>query len=394
MPMSPEEFVERVRRRVNVNLRDWALGDFATAVLEVPLRPPSEREAIADLDGMSGWVKSWRDAADRLPIDVTWTQRSWARVGVQSLPGRAAIQGADVLASLAGEAERLRRWTRRVGLLREQLGAAVEGPLRSHLREIGDLDEQDFERLTSAVDWLVQYPDSNLRPRELPVRGMDTKWIERHRSSVESMTFAVTGRASLGLNERMDMGRIRLLDPGQTVGGLRDIAAPVEDLAVLALAPQTVLIVENLQTFLSLPPMIGVIAAYGQGNAVVSLARIRWLREAQTIYWGDLDSHGFRILHQARAAGLTARSVLMDAATLYEHRDLWVTEPKPFTGTPALLTEAEESALAELRALAHVRLEQERIPWEYALSALRTAVAHNDRPVIPPGLLGRPWETR
>jgi hypothetical protein len=169
------------------------------------------------------------------------------------------------------------------------------------------------------------------------------------------------------------VGRIRLLDPAHTVGGLRDIAAPIEDLATLALAPQTVLVIENLQTFLSLPPMLGVVAAYGQGNAVVSLARIQWLRDARTIYWGDLDSHGFRILHQARAAGLSAHSALMDTATLYEHRDLWVTEPKPFTGTPALLTEAEASALAELRALAHVRLEQERIPWEYALRALRTA---------------------
>lgn len=375
MPMTPEEFVERVRRRVDANLRDWAIGDFNTAVLELPLRPPSEREAIADLDGMSLWVRSWRDAADRLPFAVTWTQRAWARVGVQSVPSRASIQGADALANLVGEDDRLRRWTGRVALLREQLGEAIEGPLRSHLREIGDLDEQDFERLTSTVNWLIQYPDSQLRPRELPVRGMDTKWLERHRASVESLTLAVTGRSSLGLNERTEIGRIRLLEPGHTVGGLRDIAAPIEDLAALALAPQTVLVIENLQTFLSLPPMLGVVAAYGQGNAVVSLARIQWLRDARTLYWGDLDSHGFRILHQARAAGLSAHSVLMDTETLYEHQDLWVTEPKPFTGTPALLTEAEASALEELRALAHIRLEQERIPWAYALRALETAVA-------------------
>jgi hypothetical protein len=122
--------------------------------------------------------------------------------------------------------------------------------------------------------------------------------------------------------------------------------------------------------------MLGVVAAYGQGNAVVSLARIQWLRDARIFYWGDLDSHGFRILHQARAAGLSAHSVLMDTATLHEHRDLWVTEPKPFTGTAALLTEAEANALAELRTLAHIRLEQERIPWTYALTALREAVAN------------------
>ena len=187
---------------------------------------------------------------------------------------------------------------------------------------------------------------------------------------VESLTLASTGRGSLGLNERTDVGRIRLLDAADSAGGLRDIGAPIEDLATLGLSPQVALIVENLQTFLSLPTMPGVVAAYGQGNAVVALARVPWLREARIFYWGDLDSHGFRILNQARAVGLEAQSVLMDSHTLYEHRDLWAVEPNPFLGTASLLIESEAATLAELRALGHVRLEQERIPWVYALEKL------------------------
>lgn len=372
MPVTPEEFLVRVRRRVDAGLRAWALGDTATAMLDVPLQPPSERDAIADLDGTLRWVESWRKASERLPISVVWVQRAWARVGTQVVPDRVQADGPDALTSLVGEGERWRRWTGRVSSLRGHLGTAVDGVLRTHLREIGELDESDFERLVAAIDWLVRHPASGLRVRELPIHGIDTKWLERHRVVVESLTLVVTGRDALGLNERVDVGRIRLLDAAGSVGGLRDIGAPIEDLAALDLSPEAALIVENLQTFLSLPTMPGVIAVYGQGNAVVALARIPWLRAARTFYWGDLDSHGFRILNQARSVGLDVQSVLMDSRTLYEHRDLWVVEPNPFPGTASLLTESEAATLAELRALGHVRLEQERIPWVYVLDKLQT----------------------
>jgi hypothetical protein len=371
MPVTPEEFILRVRRRVDAGLRDWALGDTTTAKLDAPLQPPSERDAITDLDGTLRWVESWRKASDRLPISVMWVQRAWPRIGTQVVPSRVQADGPDALTSLTGEGERWRRWAGRASSIRTYLGAEIDSVLRTHLREIGELNETDFERLIIAIDWLVRHPDSGLRIRELPVRGIDTKWLERHRAVVESLTLATTGRGSLGLNERTDLGRIRLLDPVDSVRGLRDISAPIEDLAAFALTPQAALIVENLQTFLSLPTMPGVVAAFGQGNAVVALARIPWLREARIFYWGDLDSHGFRILNQARSVGLKARSVLMDSRTLYEHRDLWVVEPNPFPGTSSLLIESEAATLAELRALGHVRLEQERIPWAYALEELQ-----------------------
>ncbi len=372
MPVTPEEFIARVRRRVDTRLRDWALGDISTAMFDIPLQPPSERVAIADLEGTLRWVETWRESSDRLPVTVIWVQRAWARVGTQVMPDRAQVSGPDALTSLIGESERWQRWVARVSLLRKSFGSEIDRVLRSHLREIGELEESDFERLVVTIDWLVRHPDSGLRLRELPIRGIDTKWLERHRTVVESLALSVTGRSSLGLNERTDVGRIRLLDGADSVWGLRDIGAPIEDLAALNLSPQAVLIVENLQTFLSMPPMRNVIAAYGQGDAVVALARVPWLRRARIFYWGDLDSHGFRILNLARSVGLQAQSVLMDSRTLYDHRDLWVVEPKPFLGIASLLTESEATSLAELRALGHVRLEQERIPWAYAREALQS----------------------
>jgi len=36
------------------------------------------------------------------------------------------------------------------------------------------------------------------------------------------------------------------------------------------------------------------------GYAVDVLGQLPWLQEAQCIYWGDIDTHGFAILNRAR----------------------------------------------------------------------------------------------
>ena len=374
MPVTPDDVIARARKRVESDLRDWVVGSVETASLDLPLHPPAERDVMADLGAATRWVESWRAAEARLPIHLDWVTKTWSRVGNQSVPARARVTGVDAFIDLCGERKRWDRWFVRTTALRAALGGRIDAALRTHIRTLGELDEADFARFLEAVRWLSQHPDSGRRIRELPIRGIDTKWLERHRAPVEALTRAVTQRGTLGLNERVDVGRIRLLDPAMSVGGLVDVSAPIDDLATLALTPEAVLIVENLQTFLSLPAMSGVIAVDGRGDSVGSFARVPWVRQSRVLYWGDLDTHGFRILNRARSSGLEAESVLMDVRTLHEHRDLWVSEPKPFVGALSFLSASEEEAFAELRASGYPRLEQERIPWQYALEHLRLRI--------------------
>ena len=56
-----------------------------------------------------------------------------------------------------------------------------------------------------------------------------------------------------------------------------------------------------------------------------------------------------------------------------DHRDLWVNDPTPATGSLPTLTGDEEIARDRLVREGPVRLEQERIPWGAALAALRHA---------------------
>lgn len=102
-------------------------------------------------------------------------------------------------------------------------------------------------------------------------------------------------------------------------------------------------------------------------------APLPWVRATPVWYWGDLDSNGFAILHRLRVGHPRVTSVLMDETTLLGHRDLWVPEPTPARGAYPNLSDAEHATLARLRAEGDVRLEQERVPWDYAMRALRAS---------------------
>jgi hypothetical protein len=165
----------------------------------------------------------------------------------------------------------------------------------------------------------------------------------------------------------------------EATAGLRDIEAPLDELASLVIRPRCVLIVENLETGIALPDLPGVVAFMKLGFGVSVLGTLAWLRDAQVVYWGDLDTHGFAILDQARRALPQLRSVLMDEQTLLSHRELWVAESSPH---PALelthLAPEERAVYANLRGDTWgrgVRLEQERISWPAALEAVSKAVS-------------------
>jgi hypothetical protein len=138
------------------------------------------------------------------------------------------------------------------------------------------------------------------------------------------------------------------------------------DLAASLIRPERVFVFENLATVLAMPDVSGAIAIHGGGHRVDLVARLPWAR--RVTYWGDLDSHGFAIVNRLRARGVEATSALMDTDTLFDHRDRWGLDPDPNVGVFELLTPVERATLQSLSAEGNIRLEQERIPWSYALA--------------------------
>lgn len=347
-------------------------------VLDLPLHPPTEVDALADPDGAAAWAQQWRDTPG-----VLWERRRWASAGAQDLPVRLRVDGPVTLARLSGEGPRWRLAVERATALLALAGGgspagAGDGSRDAVRRALGavvGLGEADFARLRGVLGFLREHPDSGLYVRQLPIRGVDTKWIGAHRGLVSALHQAFTGRPDLGLAAIPGGVRVRFLDPALAPAGITDITAPIAEWNHVEIRPAVVLVVENLETVVALPAMQGAVVVHGSGYAVDRLERISWLRSARILYWGDLDSHGFAILHRMRSHLPQVESVLMDEATLLANRDLWVGEPAPVRGEFSLLTAAEVAALARLRTEGDVRLEQERIEFASAVAALRTAMA-------------------
>lgn len=376
---------EHARKRYDRHHVSWTLAAAAGQApdpppLVLPLHPPTESAALADPAAAVEWVSSWR----RLDVPgIEWEARRWASVGAQAVPARLTIDDPAELARLAGRLPHWRLAIARIGALLDQWAAgdiaggsdAVRRAVRTHARAILALDDADFARLEGVLRWLVDHPASGVYIRQLPIRGVDTKWVERHRGLVVGLHRAITGADSLGLAAMPELVRVRLLGRALASGGLLDITAPLEELDALPIRPAVVLVVENLETLVAMPPLPGTVVVHGGGYAVDRLARIRWIRHGDVRYWGDLDSHGFAILDRLRAACPQVRSVLMDRATLEAHRDLWVTEPRPSRTVLTRLDAEERATLEVLRAEGDVRLEQERCDWAASVRVITEAVS-------------------
>jgi hypothetical protein len=239
------------------------------------------------------------------------------------------------------------------------------------LRELGS-----WERLLGVVAWLKENPHSGLYLRQLPIVGVDTKFIESRAALIDQLLAfpdpLVGGtdfRVRWGLRAEEPLVRLRFLDPAlRSRCGFPEcadeVALPVSRAALLPLHGALVVMAENLRNFLALPPVPGAVALFGSGDALAHWRHVDWLPATTCHYWGDIDAHGFALLARIRQFLPHAHSLLMDHPTLERHRALAVpddTRPPAFDSSLLHANEAEAyGAVSRHR----IRLEQERLPME------------------------------
>jgi hypothetical protein len=384
--LSPEAARDFLVRRFNNQHQNWLAGE-GTWPLTVSLGTPTEKEIAEDTSAVRGWVSAWQSRTG--PGEVVFEDRQFARLGRHRLPVSLSLPDAVSVAAAVGQSQ---RWDvaaeRYEWMLYRWPLMAQSKLLASRFDILADYSFEDFERLVALLVWLEANPASGLYLRQLPVEGLDTKWLEKRTGVVAGLLRSlreVGGDAGdfydlFGLRRPSHRVRLRLLCPTlrQALGGICDIEVPVGELAALLIAPKAVVIVENLETGLALPDLPGTAVIMGLGNAVSALGLLPWLVRAKVIYWGDIDTHGFAILDRARRAVPQLQSVLMDERTLLSHRSLWGKEPSQCPNVPLeALTSKEKAVYDGLRTNSwkhNVRLEQERLEWGAAMAALAYAL--------------------
>lgn len=374
---------DQIRGRLTTTWRgqwtDW-LGDGGSWPKDFSLDAPTEREAQRLWPEFTRWIATWLAAP--LGGEMVTATRAWRSMGRQSLPTHVRFgTPAEFAAAMGRSTAELfavadRRWRDRTAAWPD-----LASPLRACSEWLAGLSDADYERFVAVVDWLSEHRDTGLYMRQLPIPGLDTKWVETHAGPIARLLAARFGcapgplTAVAGLASDRSRRRIRLLDPllRAQVAGLSDISVRIDELATLDLPVRVAIVIENQQTALACGDVPGGILLMGGGFSVAELGRVPWLERVPLVYWGDIDTAGLAILNTLRAWHPHTVACLMDEATLLSHRDLWSWEQKPTPGVFAHLTPPEMELHAKL-ARGHwqpgVRLEQERLGWPLAWKEL------------------------
>lgn len=250
--------------------------------------------------------------------------------------------------------------------------------------------EKDWQGILAVLRWFFDHPRCGLYLRQLDIPGIDTKFIERRKGLLTDLLNVILPESSIdqesptfelrfGLQTKPSLVRFRLLDPKHYIQGMSDFTVPVEQFKIWDPTINRIFITENEINGLCFPDMKDGLVIFKLGYGIDILKNTEWLKTKAIYYWGDIDTHGFAILDQARSFLPQIRSVMMDEATLLAHRNLWCREEKPFLGQLSRLTDDEYRLFCELQGDVWgkgVRLEQERIAFSFVQRAIEQIKVH------------------
>lgn len=344
-----------------------------------PLKHPTARELRDSYSAARSWAAELHGGAGDFTISTTAVGRN--TIGSNEVPDAAVFAKVEDEIAFIGKGRQGRTFLDLTARLTEMEPVFENWAARKPLQLL-ELGEDALTAAGVAV-WFRDNPAPGIYLRQLSLAGVHTKFVENHRRTIDEMVATLEpeqNRSGSSFESRHgfltapERIRFRLLDPQMAlVGGARDVTVTAAGFKNLGPDVDTVIVTENLVNFLSLPSRPGTLALFGAGYGFSALHEAEWLRGCDVRYWGDLDTHGFRILDQLRAGHPQVNSILMDSETLLEHRKFWGNEPKPVRAHLTRLT-ANESGVYE--ALCHdvhgpaIRLEQEHINWDWVLERL------------------------
>lgn len=374
----------------------WSGGRLPSALISgeelfpysIKLSGPKSSEMVENISEVRAWCAALdaRSANERRRhYRLEYRSVRHSVLGKNSIPCRAVVETVEDALTLAGrkkDAEILQRLTAETA---DRLPALVGYIYKKPLTVLEH--SEDWGKFLCVCEWMLLHTRPGVYIREMDVRGVHTKFVETHKKILgelldillppETIDNNYTAGANFekryGFKTKDEVIRMRLPTDGSLFpAAVCDISLTGEEFAAVEIPCRKVLIVENQITFLALPRMPGLLLVLGAGYGFDALKKASWLEKKKIFYWGDIDTHGFEILSELRNVLPTTRSLLMDAETFGEYRDLCVEEPSPFKYIPDRLTDDETSLFIRLHAAdgKNLRLEQERVGMTFAVRKL------------------------
>lgn len=300
---------------------------------------------------------------------------NFRRTGSHSLPQTVSFETADDYIEFIGKKKDWNSFFKCSGLVLQKMPQLNDWIFNNPLLVIEN--EKNWEDILKVCNYFLLNPKPGLYIRQLPV-DLHTKFIEQNETIIKSLLDYlipehIRDESEKQLFKRYHLlydeptVRTRILDKHLKIGNLADIRIPLSDFESLNFDCSNVILTENKMNFLALPDLPSAIAIWSGGGFMISyLKNTNWLRSKNIFYWGDLDAHGFLMLHQMRTYFPKTESVMMDVKTFEQFKSEGVVSGKKLNSeTLNTLTETE-MAMFNFLKVNNFRLEQEKIRQEYA----------------------------
>ena len=373
---SPEALAELLTRQWHsADKREQRLLDPQTWPIPLPIGRPAPTLFAQQTAQVREHIERWRA--------VTVGEVHWQSIVYRSaaepvlLPQHWQLRSPEEWAQASGDAQVRLELQRLRSLLDRVDGRFHSLLIRQRALWRDRSDEETIQATTLALE--IEPGIAAGRPlRSLPLAGIDSKFMERHRGLVTALLdIRFDGQASqLGLSsflEAADEGDHWLLVAALTPGLLpfAQLRVRARELRDAPPPAKRILLIENDRCLHLLPTLPDTIAVLGSGLDLAWL-RADWLRERQIGYWGDMDTWGLCMLAHARKLQPHLTPLLMDQP-LFERCSGTLAVPEPINAGPVppeVLTGTEQAFYRHLLNQDRGRIEQEFLPGHIVAEAL------------------------
>jgi len=246
---------------------------------------------------------------------------NFRRTGLHSLPQSITFETTEDYIDFIGKKKDWTIFLQSSSFILEQIPQLKEWIFTNALSVIEN--SKTWSDLVKVCKYFLTNPKPDLYLRQLPI-DIHTKFIENNEAVIKSLLDylipehkrdelekSLVKRYCLKYDEPTI--RLRILDTNLSIDSLSDVRMPLNDFKKLEINCSNIIITENKMNFLALPSLPLTISIWSGGGFQVSFLRnIHWLRHKTIFYWGDLDTHGFLILHQIRSYYPGVNSIMMD----------------------------------------------------------------------------------
>ena len=347
--------------------------------LDAPVR---DEDVVQNKEAFVAFCQAWQK-----PISaghVEFLEKSYGGgIGSVQVPIHLVFDNEEEISKWSGHLIEFRCAKERLRIIHQRIPRLFDSALKV-ITSISNLAPIDFDCLIGASEWILQNKDRQpVMIRQIPVRGLDTRWFEINRPLLLDFL-----QEELGLNPlRRDLRQFSMVPPPPLiticildevlrgkVGGLAVVSSTAAELARLQLRPLRVVLVDDAATAFSLPAIPGIIAVVLDRAHIPELAGVPWLSEARTMYIGPVETSSFAVLHVLRRHFPQVQNLNLSERFFTMYSDLWTfDEIRPLDYIPSGLTMDEARMCYDMREGCYgqgARLALERVPLEDVISCI------------------------